>query len=308
MIESETVTSQQALAAHGKSFHWAWHFLGKQTGKNAARLYQFCRVLDDMADGDVADGPKRLKSIRRDLVDRRRPDDALLAKFIPLIEDTALPVDAVIALIDGLLSDQKKNVTLTDETMLLRYAYQVAGTVGLMMSRILGCHDRRALAHAIDLGIAMQLTNIARDVLEDAEMGRRYLPETWVGRLTPRRIVALSGDPAHDEAVRVTAAVERLIRLADEYYKSGLAGCYYLPFRAHLSIAVAAIVYRQIGVQLAWRGFAWFAGRQVTSTPVKIICSVRALSTLAYRLKKPPSHNPRLHDELRKCADVILPG
>ena len=134
MIESETVTSQQALAAHGKSFHWAWHFLGKQTGKNAARLYQFCRVLDDMADGDVADGPKRLKSIRRDLVGRRRPDDALLAKFIPLIEDTALPVDAVIALIDGLLSDQKKNVTLTDETMLLRYAYQVAGTVGLMMS------------------------------------------------------------------------------------------------------------------------------------------------------------------------------
>ena len=307
MIESETVTSQQALAAHGKSFHWAWHFLGKKTGQNAASLYQFCRVLDDMADGDVADGPKRLKSIRRDLVERQRPDDALLAKFTPLIENHGLPVEAIIALIDGLLSDQKKTVKLTDETMLLKYAYQVAGTVGLMMSRVLGCHDRRALAHAIDLGIAMQLTNIARDVLEDAEMGRRYLPETWVGRLTPRRIVALSADPTNDETVKVAAAVERLIRLAEKYYKSGLAGCYYLPLRAHLSIATAAIVYRQIGVQLAWRGFAWFSGRQVTSTPVKIMCSVRAFLTLAYRIKRPPLHDPRLHDELRKCADVTLP-
>ena len=91
-----------------------------------------------------------------------------------------------------------------------------------MMSRVLGCHDRRALAHAIDLGIAMQLTNIARDVLEDAEMGRRYLPETWVGRLTPRRIVALSADPTNDETIKVTAAVERLIRLAEKYYMMAL--------------------------------------------------------------------------------------
>ena len=306
-MESERITSQQALAAHGKSFHWAWHFLGRKIGENAAQLYQFCRVLDDMADGDIANGPQRLRSIRRDIVGHRRPDDPLLAKFIPFIEDNALPVDAVTALIDGLLSDQKRTVVLKDERALLRYAYQVAGTVGLMMSRILGCHDRRALAHAIDLGIAMQLTNIARDVLEDAEMGRRYLPETWVGKLSPRRIVALSVDPANGDAVRVTEGVERLIRLAEHYYKSGLGGCRYLPFRAHLAIAVAAIVYRQIGVQLAWRGFAWFSGRQVTSAPVKIMCSVRALITLASRFKSLPQHQTELHDELRKCADVILP-
>ena len=298
MIESETVTSQQALAAHGKSFHWAWHFLGKQTGENAASLYQFCRVLDDMADGDVADGPKRLKSIRCDLVERRRPDDALLAKFLPLIESHALPVDAVIALIDGLLSDQKKTVKLTDETMLLKYAYQVAGTVGLMMSRVLGCHDRRALVHAIDLGIAMQLTNIARDVLEDAEMGRRYLPRSWAGDVTPAHITAASHAPDGEVARSVSAAVGQLLLLADDYYQSGAAGLPYLPLRAHIAIAVAARVYRQIGVQVAATGYAWHQGRQVTSRVTKIKCSLQACGSIWRRFWPRMPHRKQLHDGL----------
>ena len=121
----------------------------------------------------------------------RRATDTLLADFQPFIHQKNLPVPVIIALIDGLLQDQRP-VRIADERALRRYAYRVAGTVGLLMCHVLDCDDDAARAHAIDLGIAMQLTNIARDVLEDAEMGRRYLPASWAGDVKPAHITAAS--------------------------------------------------------------------------------------------------------------------
>ena len=137
------------------------------------------------------------------------------------------------------------------------------------MCDVLDCDDEQALGHAIDLGIAMQLTNIARDVLEDAEMGRRYLPASWVGDLAPEQIVVLAKTPNDDAAVTVTNAVSRLLTLADAYYKSGIAGLSYLPLRAHISIAVAALVYRQIGVQLAQQNYPWHAAAKAPASAPK---------------------------------------
>ena len=248
MAKSEFMTPHQSLAANGKSFDWARRFLGKRMGSDAATLYRFCRVLDDMADGDIPDGPRRLLKIRDDLAAERRATDTLLADFQPFIHQKNLPIPVIIALIDGLLHDQKP-VRIADERALRRYGYRVAGTVGLLMCHVLDCDDDAARAHAIDLGIAMQLTNIARDVLEDAEMGRRYLPASWAGDVTPAHIIVASHAPDGEVARSVSAAVGQLLLLADDYYQSGANGLSY-SLRAHIAIAVAARVYRQIGVQL----------------------------------------------------------
>ena len=206
-------------------------------------------------------------------------------------------------LIDGLLSDQKP-VRIKSEAELVSYAYHVAGTVGILMCNVLDCDDEQALGHAIDLGIGMQLTNIARDVLEDAGMGRRYLPASWVGDLAPEQIVALAKIPGDDAALPVTNAVSRLLTLADDYYKSGIAGLSYLPLRAHISIAVAALVYRQIGVQLAQQNYPWHGGRQSTSISTKIRCSLRAFGTLRLRFQKAAPHESNLHDAIRGLPHV----
>ena len=187
---------------------------------------------------------------------------------------------------------------------MLGYAYRVAGTVGILMCDMLDCDHKNALDHAMDLGIAMQLTNIARDVLEDAEMGRRYLPESWVGDLQPSRIVALAKTPLDNDAVAVTTAVERLLNLADDYYKSGMEGFSYLPLRAHISIAIAAHVYRQIGVQLRLKQHGWHHGREVTSRFTKIICSIKALGSLVKRWHSYAQHNAALHQPIRGLPHV----
>ena len=300
---SETMTADKALAAYGKSFHWARRFLGQHMGIRAARLYQFCRVLDDMADGDIEHGPKRLSLIRKDLLTAGTANDPLLEHFRPFLTQQKFPTKVIVALIDGLLSDQKP-VRVKSEAELLSYAYHVAGTVGILMCNVLDCDNEQSLGHAIDLGIAMQLTNIARDVLQDAGMGRRYLPASWVGDLAPEQIVALAKTPYDDAALSVTNAVSRLLTLADDYYKSGIAGLSYLPLRAHISIAVAALVYRQIGVQLAQQNYPWHDGRQSTSISTKVRCSLRAFGTLRLRFQKTPPHDSNLHDAIRGLPHV----
>ena len=299
-MSNEQLTSEQSLAANGKSFHWARRFLGARMGRDAAGLHAFCRLLDDMADGDIDNGPTRLLAIREDLVAGRSGDDPALRAFLPLMAQKRFPAEVLVALIDGLLEDQADTVALADESALLRYAYRVAGTVGLLMCHVLDCHAPAARAHAIDLGIAMQLTNIARDVLEDAEMNRRYIPGEWVGGMAPAAITAAARTPGSGGHGDVTVAVGRLLDMAETFYASGAQGYRYLPWRAHLSIAVAARVYRQIGLQLRATGCAWHEGRQVTSGLTKLRCSLPGLGSLGTRFGAASgAHDERLHLALR---------
>ena len=179
---------------------------------------------------------------------------------------------------------------------LLIYSYRVAGTVGLMMSKILMVNDRRALKGAIDLGIAMQLTNIARDVVVDAKMGRRYLPGSWVNDMTPEEILQAAENPDGENAAIISSAVRRLLALAEDYYASGRRGLSYLPARAHFAIGVAAKVYRQIGIQLLRSKHMWWGPKQVTSKPSKVFCTIRASFGMFRRFPHPRgSHNENLH-------------
>ena len=170
--------ADRMLAAHGKSFHWARRFLGPVAARQATLLYAFCRFLDDIADGDLPGGLPRLRAIDMALIDGTvgdlPPDMAEVATFLALSQEAAIPRAAARDLIAGLIFDQG-TVALENQAALIVYAYQVAGTVGLMMAPILGRRDPRADAFAVDLGIAMQLTNIARDVGEDA-LERRIYP------------------------------------------------------------------------------------------------------------------------------------
>ena len=306
MIRNETLTPQDSLAANGRSFHWASRFLGEKMGHDAARLYALCRLLDDMADDDIPDGPARLACIEADLASGRTGNDPAFGAFHPFMIEMGFSPAVLSALIEGLLQDQADEVRLDDEAALLRYAYRVAGTVGLMMCDVLDCGDANAKSHAIDLGIGMQLTNIARDILEDARMGRRYLPGTWVNNMSPAAICTAADAPTGADSQQIAIAVERLLLLAEQFYQSGARGYAYLPWRAHLGIAVAARVYRQIGVQLSTSGFAWYRGRQVTSRSTKIRCSVLALGSLFARAlpSHDTGHDGSLHHALQGLPHV----
>jgi phytoene synthase len=300
-VQNETLKPQVSLAVNGKSFYWASHFLSAQMGYNAARLYAFCRLLDDMADGDISDGPARLARIHVSLQSGQLSDDPALAGFQPFMSEMGFSTAVLSALLDGLLQDQKDQVCLSSEEDLLRYSYRVAGTVGLLMCEVLNSEISDAKLYAIDLGIAMQLTNIARDILEDARMGRRYIPADWVNGLSPAAICQASEAPDSKNARKIKAAVVRLLELAESFYQSGARGYPYLPWRAHLGIAVAARVYRQIGIQLENTGYAWHLGRQVTSKTTKLKYSLVAIGSLFSRLPGQNSgyHNRNLHSSLQ---------
>jgi phytoene synthase len=168
-----------------------------------------------------------------------------------------------------------------------------------MMCRVLNCQYPRAESFAIDLGIAMQLTNIARDVLEDAKMDRRYLPATWFDTPLSAETIAQAENSCH---LPVAAAIDQLLELAEQYYTSALLGIHLLPFRSRFAIIVALRVYRQIGRQLKGGGMQWWRGRTVVSKATKIRLSISSLVHLIPR--KVPDHQSQLHKHLKGLAGV----
>ena len=289
-------SSKQVLARHGKSFYWASLFLGHKMANRAARLYEFCRFVDDIADGDLPHRHETLADISASLKANDSSSDPEVEAFLNLASEVNIPMQAATELLDGMLLDQQPTA-MKDQAELLRYCHAVAGTVGLMMCRILNCKHPRADHFAIDLGVAMQLTNIARDVLEDAKMGRRYLPQQWVN-FSAAEIA--TGQIQY--RYPTTKAIEQLLNLADKYYNSALLGIQLLPFRSRFSITVALRVYRQIGVLLRRRKLAWWKGRVVVNKIERTLLSLYSLVDL--RPKKVPPHQSELHQSLQGLAGV----
>ena len=289
------------LKNNGKSFFWASKFLPSLYVDRAAELYKFCRILDDIADS----GEKTSLDNLQNFYNQFKKND--IASFNKLNNHslncpeylTLNSKKAVINLLDGLIFDQK-TVLIKEESDLIFYSYQVAGTVGVMMCDALQCHNEKAKLFAIDLGIAMQLTNIARDVLEDAKMGRRYLPGSWVNQASPEEIVLASKNNNYVKNNIISIAVERLLTLAEQYYLSGSQGFIYLPIKTRFAIAIASSVYREIGIQLKRKKYNWYEGRQVTTMGTKLKVSVKNLFLeLASISKQEVDHNTHLHQYLK---------
>lgn len=282
-VASNPDAARAVLRHHGRTFYFASHLLGARHAGRAATLYAFCRHVDDLADdADAADTARMaLDGVRRALISGCA-GDPWTAGMLRLQSSTGLGMAPALELVAGVSSDLE-TVRLADETALVRYAYQVAGTVGLMMCAVLDVDDPRAHPFAIDLGIAMQLTNIARDVGEDARMGRRYLPASWIGDVQPADI--LSPDPALQRAL--CAGTQRVLARAERHYASAESGMGFLPVRARLGILTAARTYRAIGARIAQGGYRSWDRRAVVGSSAKAGHAAKAL--LAFSL------SPRLH-------------
>ena len=163
------------LAFHGKSFRFAGRFLNKTQLEDCARLYRFCRFVDDLVDkeSNILLAQKKIERLKQNL-ELDYSQIPVVQDFIELAKHYQMQTSVVSELVKGIESDLTPAL-IKNEAELLRYCYRVAGTVGLLMCDVLGVKDPKARPHAIDLGIAMQLTNIARDVVEDAKMGRRFM-------------------------------------------------------------------------------------------------------------------------------------
>ena len=213
-----------------------------------------------------------------------------------MVADMGLNPASMQQLLDGLISDLEHQI-ISDEPSLIRYAYLVAGTVGLMVCDVLDVAAPTARKAAVNLGIAMQLTNIARDMHEDAVAGRRYVPTTWWDA-APEDIARPSPDVQHKGA----QAVLRLLNLADGYYASAQCGFAFLPLSSRIGLAVAARVYRGIGSELRRRNGAFHQGRVYVPRWRKAVLTVAAVGTLAIPAKPAVGLHP--HPEI---LDLLPP-
>ena len=298
-----TLSPDEAIAvlkSNGRSFHFASRLLGQTYRNRAARLYAFCRYVDDLADetSNPSNAAQELLALKASL-QTGQSSEPCVASMIELMQELSMPKAPVLSLISGVQSDLKPR-RIEDQAELLQYAYQVAGTVGLMMCLILDVRDRQAWPFAIDLGIAMQLTNIARDVGEDAQKGRVYLPATWLGDVAAAQILK----PAADHATRLRTATEQTLSLAKDYYQSGMAGIHYLPASARCGIVVAAMFYREIGQIVAEGDHRSWANRAIVPYSRKLATAAKALSRYALQStsrQKHVPHDAHLHQHLQDC-------
>ena len=299
-LKENVTAANELLSTYGKSFHWARYFLGKEAGLQATQLYAFCRYLDDIADQPGNLGATKLKSIQNIFSNYPYQIGSYpeVDNFLSLKQQLDLPVFAVKDLLKGLICDQG-TVLLLNENQLIQYSYKVAGTVGLMMAPILGISSKKAIPFAVDLGIAMQLTNISRDVLEDAELGRRYIPGEWCDDLSAPKIVELAKNGTTEDRLKVSTAIKRTLLLAETYYVSGFKGLTYLPPRNHLAILIAGIIYRLIGRRLLKTGTEWWEGRQVVNSTGKLLHSLYPPLLMLNRFKRLPVHESNLHKCLK---------
>ena len=224
------MTKKNYLSIYAKSFNWSGFFLPKKIYSKCSKLYDFCRTIDNIADqnADLEIKKKELGEFKIKFEEKNQ-QDSVVKNMWDLMDEFNISKKIVDDLFDGVKSDLKQEVRIKTEKELLVYSYRVAGTVGLMMAKIFGVKKKESLQRAIDLGIAMQLTNISRDVVEDEKKNRIYL-------------IKNSKDTILD--------IKNIISKADSFYDSSFVGIKDIPLNCRFSIVVARRVYRQIGKKI----------------------------------------------------------
>ena len=215
--------SKNYLSIYAKSFNWAGFFLPKRVYEKCSTLYDFCRTLDNIADenSDLELKKEKFKRFKEDFKNKNL-DNEIIRDIYLLIEEKNISLNIIYDLFDGIESDLRDELKIITFQELLVYSYRVAGTVGLMMAKILNVKTYNSLKGAIDLGIAMQLTNIARDVVEDSKKNRQYINSDF-------------------------NTIENTIKIASLFYDSSFKSIKEIPLNCRLSILVARRVYREIG-------------------------------------------------------------
>ncbi len=303
--EALTSHAHRILAHHGRTFSRATRFLGPEQADRIALLYAFCRRIDDLVDDKPVDeGRLALASVRRDLA-AGRSGDATVQGFLDLARARRFDMRVPDELLRGLEKDLGA-VRIENEDELVRYAYRVAGTVGLLCCDVFGVDDAIARPFAIDLGIGMQLTNIARDVLEDAARDRIYVPRSWLPRgVSPTAL----REGRLRTRLEARVAVRRMLSLAERYYRSADHGMRALPPRARMAVLAASRNYEAIGDAIRRQRDGDWGERAVVGSGARLRHTLRAAgsflrTSVADRRLDPRAHDPALHAPLRGLPGV----
>ena len=220
------MTNQNYLSIYAKSFNWAGFFLPKKTYQKCSALYDFCRVADNIADdNDTIESKKNKFKNFESNFNNKNFDDPIIKNMWDLVDEFNISLIIINDLFEGIKSDIKEKVKLNSKKELLIYSYRVAGTVGLLMAKILKVSKKSSLMSAIDLGIAMQLTNISRDVVEDLNNNRSYINENF-------------------EEIKST------LMLAEKFYENSFHSINKIPISFRFAILVARRIYRKIGYKI----------------------------------------------------------
>lgn len=294
--------ADRAIAQGSSSFAAASVLFDRRTRLNARLLYAWCRYCDDLIDGQdlgrgrharpvpAADALGHLERETLRALDGRPNGEPAFRALAEVAANVDLPGRYPLEHIAGFRMDVEGNAYRTLDDLLV-YCWRIAGVVGVMMSLVMGRRDPETLDFAADLGIAFQLTNISRDVVEDARAGRVYLPQEWLEEagLTPARVK----DPACRPALAVV--VTRLLDAAEPYYASAEIGIGRLPFRSACAVAAAARIYRAIGIEVRRREEAAWDDRVRTSAPRKLGLGLAGIgSVLVNRTGSRAVRNPDL--------------
>ena len=287
------------MRQHGKTFFWATWFLEKKTAGHLYAIYAFCRRIDDLidnapaGDGFYEDFYSIANAWEKDKFSGAFDEFKGMKKSI-------LPREAIIReFLKGQASDiaynQPKNI---DE--LLVYCYQVAGAVGLMICDVIGIKDHQLKYFAIDLGVAMQLTNICRDIREDAGIERIYLPKNMINLPLEK-----FKNPSNSDARKIDSARNLLLSHADDYYESGKKGIMHLPPKTARAVMIAAKLYQAIGGKITSNKIPYQSSRVYLNKAEKILITIKVL--LQWKKKKSiDNHNKDLHRPLADLPDAHI--
>ena len=262
--------TENYIKFHGKSFYWAGKFLEKKVFDDCSILYAFCRVVDNLVDKKS----NSKNGIRKFIEDYQSKNSKNLVnkKFKRIEAKYKIHKKFIMDLLFGVNLDTKK-VKIKSTKEIIKYSYYVAGTVGAMMSYIFQTSKPKVIKHAINLGIAMQLTNISRDVLKDAHLKRIYLPENMLNKkIDTNDIIKNNFDKKY-----LFSVIQKLIILAEKYYKNGNNGIKYLPKKIRFPIFLASSLYRGIGQKILNSNYnKYFLERTYLNIFEKIIMTLKS--------------------------------
>ena len=268
MIDLE-LNSSKDLKREGKSFYWASFFLPKNSKKKAGILYSICRYFDDIADKNSEDQTHYLKDTIEEIKKNKNN------KVNIFLQKSKINNSIFIDLIEGFILDQKK-IRIQNKEELIKYSYHVAGTVGLMMSQIIGVKHEKAAKSAIDLGIGMQLTNIARDVHEDSKMKRIYLPASWIPDISLKDL-SNNDKLISEKDEKIFKAIQKVLILSEKFYENGFAGLKYIPLSTRLGIYIAANIYRGIGIKIKLNKNKYSRDRVYLNSLEKLLITIKSV-------------------------------
>ena len=286
------------MQKHGKTFFWASWFLDKPTANKLFAVYALCRRFDDLVDTSNKNTKTReeLSKLISSASNNQRNNN--FEEFRNIDSNLIPRQDIIDEFLKGQLSDldfkQPK-----DLSQLLKYCYRVAGVVGLMICDVLGIHDAKLRYFAIDFGIAMQLTNICRDINEDAQIDRIYLPKNETASLKINNFK----NPSKTDLMIINSTRDKLIKLADSYYESGVFGINQLPKKIKRSFMVASNIYQGIGHKIIQKKISFNEQRVFLKNYEKLKLTIKTLLKLSKDFDI-PLHQRKLHASLGNLPDT----